>query len=146
MKNEDSKNTTPNNGPAFDQDELPEGFEPLSSRQVDGWFQLEPGNKVQGFLLAKVSRPSNFNKGEDQMFVKIQITNGTTKTLDGEKKVKVLVKGEVVGLDVKGYLSALKDTEEGREVFVKYKGLQKKEDVKKGMSPAHLFTVAAVPV
>jgi hypothetical protein len=128
----------------FDDDELPQGFEPLSAKKVDGWFKLTPGNKVQGFLLAKVKKPSKFKAGETEMFVKIELTNGTTEVDDGGKVV-TLKKGQVCGLDIKGYLAALRDMEDGREVWVYYQGKETKAP-KAGMSPAHVFKVAAVPV
>lgn len=127
-------------------DEIPEGMEPLSSKQVDGWFSLEKGNVIQGFLLAKVKTSSNFDDAKDKMFFKVEITKGNTKALDTNKKPVSLGVGKVVGLDAKGFLAALKDVEDGREIWVKYLGLQDKASVKKGRSPAHLFKVAAVPV
>lgn len=130
---------------AFDEGDFPEGFEPLSAKQVDGWFALEPKNSVQGFMLQKVKKPSKFRSGETEMFVKIELTAGTTEVLDGNKKAFTLKKGQVCGLDVKGYLGALKDLEEGREVWVYYVGKETKAP-KAGMSPAHIFKVAAVPV
>lgn len=130
-------------GVGFDEGELPDGFVPLSQRQVDGWFALEPKNKVQGHVLAKVSTKSNFKDQEDKMFVKIELTNGTTKAFNGDKKPVMLQKGMVVGVDVKGYLKGLRNVGEGQEVIIKYLGKEAKAK-KAGMSPAHLFAVAVL--
>lgn len=138
---------TKKTGPEFDDDELPEGFEPLAARQVDGWFKFEAGNKVQGLLLAKVRVDGQFG---EKVFFKIEITAGETSAMADSKDV-TLRKGSVVGLDRKGYLGAFDQIEEGRELWAKYYGTEKDLDPKwqpkkKGQSPAHVFKVAAVPV
>jgi hypothetical protein len=111
---------------------LPVGFKPARTR-LDGFFEREVGNKVQGVLRGTFKVQGKY--GEKTVF-RIQITEGETQIGDGE----MMGPGAVIGLDETGYTSALSDVEAGTGVFVRYDGL---EDPKK--SPAkenpHLFTV-----
>jgi hypothetical protein len=102
-------------------------------------------------LTAKVKTTGQFGP---KTFFKIEVTKDGTKAIADGKEI-VLKKGQVCGLDKKGYLGSFEQVEEGREIFARYRGTEEEiatanddtwEPKKKGQSPAHVFLVAAVPV
>lgn len=121
---------------------LPNGFEPLSRKSVDGWFVLEEGNVAQGFIRGSFQVPNKFNRKVPKTVYMIELTEGGTSALV-EGEVKELSVGDTVGVDEKGWLSALDKVEEGREVYIRYKGLGK---AKEGQSAPHMFDLGVVPI
>lgn len=122
---------------------LPDGFEPLARRSVDGWFVLEEGNTVQGFFRGSFNVPSQFSRKGKNVF-KIELTaGGKTKALIENGEEATMDEGDFVGLDEKGWLAALNDVPEGREVFVRCKG---KGVAKKGQSAPWIFDLGVVPI
>jgi hypothetical protein len=121
-------------------DKLPAGFEPVSSK-LDGWFVVEAGNQIQGFL-----RDSFFVKGQfgEKKIYKIEITEGTTKAIGPDKGETDLGGGAMVGLDEKGWLKALSSIKKDTEIFVRCLGQE--ETARKGQNPAWKFLIGAVPI
>jgi hypothetical protein len=94
---------------------LPAGFSPLTRSKLDGWFLLEEGNSVQGVLKeAFVMAKGRFGP---KTVYKVEITKGMTKVI-GEDGPTECAEGQTIGVDHKGWLGALKDVENGREVFI----------------------------
>jgi len=111
---------------------LPAGFVEARTR-LDGFFQREAGNSVQGVLRGSFKTNGKF--GEKNVF-RIEVTEGETQIDEGE----MIGPGGVVGLDETGYTSALADLEAGTAVFVRYEGLETPGSPPSKTNP-HLFTV-----
>ena len=112
---------------------LPDGFT-LARTRLDGFFERETGNSVQGVLRGSFKVTGKF--GAKQVF-RIEVTDGETLLADGE----LVGAGAVVGLDETGYTSALTDIEPGTHVYVRYEGLQDPKAVASKTNP-HVFIVA----
>lgn len=121
---------------------MPEGFVPLGMTRVEGWFVREAGNTIQGTLADSFTTKGTgkFNKGKERKVYKIEITNGTTRVMNGDGEVESITEG-LVGLDETGWLKKLGDLEKGREVFIRCKG---KEDPSDRESP-WIFDIGVVP-
>ncbi len=104
-----------------DDEDLPEGFAEVSGGRVDGWFDMERGNKIQGTMLGTFEVKSKFGNGRKKVY-KIQITEGETSVVDNEGVVSKFTTGSVVGLDECGWVKPLATVPEGREVYVKCLG------------------------
>jgi hypothetical protein len=113
-------------------EELPAGFKPARMR-LDGFFEREIGNSVQGILRGAFKVNGKF--GVKNVF-RIEVTHGETQVGEGE----MVGPGGVVGLDQTGYTSALADVESGTPVFVRYDGLETPGQDASKNNP-HLFTV-----
>lgn len=122
--------------------DLPEGFEPISGKMVLGWFICEEGNTVQGYLRDKIEVKSQFGDGKKTVY-KIQISSGETRIMHPENGETTATEGDLIGLDERGFLKRLADIEKGREVFVKCKG--KLAPSKKFPRGAWEFSLGAVP-
>lgn len=109
---------------------LPKGFAPARTR-LDGFFEREEGNSVQGILRGSFEVTGRF--GVKRVF-RIELTEGETQIADGE----MVGKGAVVGLDETGYTKVLSELEEGSIVFVRYDGLG---EATTGRQAPHVFTV-----
>ena len=94
---------------------LPAGFSPLTRSKLDGWFLLEEGNTVQGILKEAFLMPKA--RFGPKTVYKVEITNGMTKVI-GENGPETCAEGQTIGVDHKGWLGALKDVENGREIFI----------------------------
>lgn len=116
--------------------DLPEGFEPVSSR-LDGFFIVEEGNSIQGVIRDSFMVRGQF--GEKRVY-KIEITSGTTRVMNGDQGEMDAEEGATVGVDEKGYLKKLADYAKGTEVFLRCIG--REETAKKGQQPAWKFQVA----
>jgi hypothetical protein len=106
---------------------LPKGYVEVRSR-LDGFFEREPGNTVQGILRGSFEVRGKF--GVKQVF-RIEVTEGETQVGDGE----LVGPGGVIGLDSTGYTKKLADLDAGALVFVRYEG----KDA--GGKDPHVFTV-----
>lgn len=124
---------------------LPSGFEPLTRSRIDGWFILEPGNSVQGFMRGSFEVPDRFKKGGSKRVYKIELSTGETKATDPDGQETGLTEGTTCGLDEKGWLGALAEVPEGREVYVCYVGRETAKP-KPGRQPAHVFEIGVVPI
>jgi hypothetical protein len=111
---------------------LPAGFRAARTK-LDGFFERETGNTVQGILKGSFQVQGKF--GEKTVF-RIEVTEGETQVGDGE----LVGPGGTVGLDKTGYTSALEDVEAGTGVFVRYEGLENPKLPGSKTNP-HLFTV-----
>jgi len=118
--------------------DLPEGFEPVSSK-MDGFFIVEDGNSIQGIIRDAFMVRSQFHKDGKRVY-KIEITNGTTRVMHSENGEQDATEGDVVGVDEKGYLKKLGDMPKGTEVYLRVLG--REETAKKGQQPAWKFQVA----
>ena len=121
--------------------ELPEGFEELGQTRVAGWFVLEAGNSVQGFIKDTFETTNRFDKKNKKRVYKVELSDGTTKIVNSEGEIVEARQGDLIGLDEKGYLKKLADLEKGREFFALCKGKEDEEDEK---SP-WIFKLGAVP-
>lgn len=141
-----AKRNEQNNNDTLDDDEsLPAGFVEQTRKNVDGWFALEKGNKMQGILRGSFTAPSQFaRKGKTVYKVELTI-GGQTKAVDGDGETVVMDKGDLVGIDEKGWLTGLADIEEDTEVFIRYRGKDPSQ-AKPGQSAPHIFQIAAVPI
>ena len=111
---------------------LPAGFK-LARTRLDGFFERQIGNSVQGVLRGAFKVSGKF--GVKNVF-RIEVTEGETLVGDGE----LVGPGGVVGLDQTGYTSALADVETGTSVFVRYEGLENPKGAAAKDNP-HLFVV-----
>jgi|SRR5579864_2359628 len=101
--------------PSAKKSSIPTGFVPLTRSKLDGWFLMEEGNTVQGILKeAFVMAKGRFGP---KTVYKVEITKGITKVI-GENGPEDCAEGQTIGVDHKGWLGALKDVENGREVFI----------------------------
>lgn len=123
---------------------LPDGFEPVALPKSAGFYVTRAGNSIRGFLRDVLEQDDPFNKGRKRYAFRIELTEGGTVVVS-DKKERTAEEGELIGVDEKGYLRALRDIEKGREVFIMCNGLQDKKDAKKGRNPAWLFEIGAVP-
>lgn len=120
---------------------LPKGFSPMRSN-LAGFMALEVGNTAQGIYRGSFRVKSQFSDDGKAVY-RIELTHDGCVTSDGE----VLSKGQVVGLDEKGWTKKLGECEEGREVFVRYEGKAPDETKKQGKKTivvkrgAHQFTI-----
>lgn len=123
---------------------LPERFKPLTRSRIDGWFVLKAGNSVTGILRDVFQVPDRFKgKGGTKTVYKIEVTEGETACTDSEGVETSMTEGLMVGLDEKGFLSALADVPKGTEVYVMCKGKGEKA-LKSGQQPPWLFEIGAV--
>ena len=111
---------------------LPKGFKAARTR-LDGFFEREVGNSVQGVLRGAFKVTGKF--GAKTVF-RIEVTEGETQVGEGE----MVGPGAVVGLDETGYTSALSDLDPGTHVFVRYDGLQDAGAAPSKTNP-HVFAV-----
>ena len=93
---------------------LPKGFKAARAR-LDGFFEREKGNSVQGLLRGTFDVKGKF--GQRRVF-RIELTEGETQVGDGE----VVGPGSMIGLDETGYTKVLNELEVGTLVFVRYDG------------------------
>lgn len=107
------------NGRTREESQLPEGFEPLTSGRVAGWFLLEEGNEIRGILRDTFVVDGKFGKKNVH---KILITSGTTRIMHPENGETDVGEGEMVGIDETGWLKALSDVGKGREIYIKCTG------------------------
>jgi len=119
---------------------MPAGFEPLRSR-LGGFYIVREGNAVQGFLRGSFVTTGDF--GPKKTY-RVELSDDGTSVMD-EGKERVALKGELIGVDQKGFLKSLENVEAGREVFIQCTGQEAKAK-KKGQSPAWLFDVGVVPI
>jgi len=125
---------------------LPEGFVTLRPARSAGYYVTRKGNSVRGYFREMVETDDPFNKGAKRVFFKVELTADETVIVDSETKTERVAEiGEVIGIDEKGFLKALRDVEKCREIYFVCTGQQEKKDVKKGRSPAWLFELGAVP-
>jgi hypothetical protein len=130
--------------PSFEKDlpdKLPEGFEPITSGKLDGWFVVEAGNSIQGFLRDSFVVKGKF--GEKRVY-KIEVTGGVVRAVNTDDGEFEATNGALIGLDEKGWLKSLSNIAPGTEIFVKCLGQE--ETAKKGQSPAWKFLIGAVPI
>jgi hypothetical protein len=121
--------------------DLPEGFEPMTGGRVAGWFLIEPGNSIQGFMVDSFEHDGQFGR---KKVYKIEVTSGTTRVSDGDGVVTEVAEGALVGLDERGWLKRLGDVEKGREIFVKCIGKEPPNKANR-MKGAWKFTIGVVP-
>lgn len=126
-----------------EESQLPSGFVPLTRKSVDGWYVVEEGNVVQGFLRGSFNVPSQFNRKEGKTVYKIELSVEGTKAIVEDGMTVAMNVGDLVGVDQKGFLSSLADVEEGREVYIKCTG---HGVAKKGQSAPWLFDLGVVPI
>lgn len=120
---------------------LPRGFVSLQRKSVDGWYIVKEGNVVQGIYRGNFKVQSQFDRNGKTVH-KVELTQpGTECTVEDGSTVK-MAKGDLVGVDEKGWLTALNDLKEGQEVFIKCTG---KGVAKKGQSEPWTFDLGAVP-
>lgn len=136
----EKKTVAPKKNPSFEEGLLPTGFEPISNGKLDGWFVMEKGNSVRGFLRDSFTVKGQF--GEKRVY-KIEISGGDTKAV-GENGELLLGEGNVVGIDEKGWLKGLSSIKRDTEIYVQCLGQE--EFAKKGQSPAWKFLIGAVPL
>jgi hypothetical protein len=99
---------------------VPEGFDELTFGRVRGWFVFEAGNAVEGVLRDSFTKEGNY--GTDTVY-KIEVGRMAPMIVDGETDEKVRAeRGDVVGLDEKGFLRRLGDVPKGARVYVKCLG------------------------
>lgn len=136
-------NKTPQPNSLEDDEDLPEGFADLSGGRVDGWFDMERGNKIIGVVTGSFQVKSNFGADRRKKVYRIKITRGETKAVNSEGVVETHSKGAVIGIDERGWLKGLNEVEIGREVYIKCLGKSEPtEDQPRGV---WRFRLAAVP-
>lgn len=124
------------------QTSLPAGFEPLQRKSIDGWYLVKEGNVIQGIYRGNFNVPSQFSR-QGKTVHKIEITEGGTTEVTVEDGRETLAdKGDLVGVDEKGWLSALNDLKDGQEVYIRCTG---RGEAKKGQSAPWTFELGAVP-
>lgn len=122
------------------EEQMPEGFVPVSSK-LDGWFIVEEGNSVQGFIRDSFNVTGQY--GTKKVY-KIEVSAGETRIVDKDKGETDATEGALIGVDEKGFLKKLGDLPRNSEVFVKCLGKSDKP-AKKGQQPAWLFSVGSKP-
>jgi len=124
-----------------DTDDLPEGFEPLTSGKVAGFFILEEGNSIRGIL-----RDTFVVKGKfgPKNVHKILITAGETRIMTADEGETDAGEGVLVGVDEVGWLKSLSDVGKGRELFIKCTG--KDEPTKEFPRGVWKFKLGVVPL
>jgi len=123
---------------------LPEGFVPVALPKSAGFYVVKEGNTVQGILRDVLEQDDPFNKGAKRFAFRVELTKGGTTVMTDKTERKADV-GELIGVDEKGYLRAIRDVEKGREIFIRCTGKQAAKDVKMGRSAAWLFDIVAMP-
>jgi hypothetical protein len=109
-----------------------EGYtEVSSSDRAEGWFLLQAGNAVQGFLRGVFEVKDRFNKGQMKKVYRIEVTSddparrGPTLITPADSAIaedwpegKPAGIGDLIAIDEKGFLQPLRKIEEGREVWI----------------------------
>lgn len=124
-----------------DEMDLPEGFEPLTSGKVAGFFIFEEDNQVQGILRDTFTVKGKFGPKNVH---KILITSGETRIMTADQGEADASEGMLIGLDETGWLKSLNDVDKGREVFIKCTG--KDEPTKEFPRGVWRFKLAIKPL
>lgn len=108
----------------------PEGFDEVFGERVVGWWALTPGNVIRGILRDMFETKSKFKRDDGsnkKRVYKIEVTDPTGCLVmesgedAGDDPVPV-EKGDLVGVDEKGFLKALARVMVGQEIWIQYLG------------------------
>jgi hypothetical protein len=116
----------------------PDEFQDIFGERLDGWWALVPGNIIQGILRDSFETKSRFARDDGQKkkrVYKVELTKEGSlyhpASVEGEDPPEApegelpVVKGDVgdlVGVDEKGFLKALKQISVGQEIWIAYRG------------------------
>ena len=106
-----SKTNNPQSAaPTFD---IPEGFEDISTADIEGWFVTEVGNSFAGKIVGRFSFVSEYG---ERPVVQVRLS-APSRAVDSEGDELTLEPGQVLGVGITHGCKQLQEYANGSEVF-----------------------------